>query len=144
MKEPAASKGGECAGIDEGSLLAWIDEHFLKSFAIVQCLSLISKGHTHGYDIIKFFEKTYNVKISPGKIYPVLQWLEDKEYIKGEWAYTEGKPGKKTYALTSKGEEFLLEVKERLLCLVKNISVKSCDQGLTLFQKEEDASPSGL
>ena len=129
MKEQAASKGGECFGIDEESLLAWIDERFLKSFAAVQCLSLISNGHAHGYDLMKFFEKTYNVKVSAGKLYPVLQWLEDKEYIKGEWAYTEGKPGKKTYELTPKGEEFLLEVKARLLSLVKNISVKEATKG---------------
>ena len=121
MKEQNAKTG--VMGMDEESLLAWIDARFLKSFAAVQCLSLIAKGHVHGYDIIKFFEKTYNVKISAGKIYPVLQWLEDNGYISGKWEYTEGKPGKKTYELTSKGHSFLLEVKDRLMLLVENICV---------------------
>jgi DNA-binding PadR family transcriptional regulator len=124
MKEQKTKAGLGEIGIDEDSLLAWIDKRFLKSFATVQCLSLISKGHVHGYQIIKFFENTYNVKVSAGKIYPILQWLEDKEYIKGEWEYTEGKPGKKTYELTSKGEEFLLEVKGRMFSLVENICVR--------------------
>lgn len=112
-----------CAGedIDEDTLFAWIDERFLKSFAIVQCLSLIARGHVHGYDMIKFFEKTYNVKVSAGKIYPVLQWLEDGGYIKGQWEYTEGKPGKKTYELTTKGAGFLQEVKGRMMALVQGI-----------------------
>jgi DNA-binding PadR family transcriptional regulator len=124
MKDTPSKSGVGEIGIDEDSLLAWIDERFLKSFATVQCLSLISKGHVHGYQIIKFFENTYNVKVSAGKIYPVLQWLEDKEYIKGEWEYTEGKPGKKTYELTPKGDEFLMEVKGRLLSLVENICIR--------------------
>jgi PadR family transcriptional regulator PadR len=129
MKEQAALKGGECAGIEEDLLFEWINVRFLKSFAVVQCLSLISNGHAHGYDIMKFFEKTYNVKVSAGKLYPLLQWLENKEYIKGEWAYTEGKPGKKTYELTPKGEKFLFEVKGRLLSLVRNISIKEAAKG---------------
>lgn len=116
-------KSETSTGMDEESLLSWIDERFLKSFAAVQCLSLIAKGHVHGYDIIKFFERTYNVKISAGKIYPVLQFLEDNAYIRGKWEYTEGKPGKKIYALTPKGHDFLLDVKERLMLLVGNIGV---------------------
>jgi len=120
MKEQSI-KSGDAPGASEEVLLEWIDERFLKSFARIQCLSLIAKGHVHGYDIIKFFEKTYNVKISAGKIYPILQWLEDNRYINGKWEYTEGKPGKKIYELTPKGCSFLLDVKGRLLLLVENI-----------------------
>jgi len=37
-------------------MLAWIDEKFIKSMSKVHCLALIAKGHTHGYDMMKYIE----------------------------------------------------------------------------------------
>ena len=108
---------------DIEEMLNWVESRFVKSMARVQCLSVIAKGHTHGYDIMKYVEDTYDLKVSPGSYYPILQSLEEKEYIKGTWEHSiDGKPGKKTYTITKKGRRLLNEVKKRLSYLVDSLS----------------------
>jgi DNA-binding PadR family transcriptional regulator len=105
-------------------MLNWIDERFLKSLARLHCLALIARGHTHGYDIMKYIKEQYDLKISAGSCYPILQWLEDKKYIKGVWECEEGKPSKKTYKITPKGRKVLEAARKRLLALVSQLSAR--------------------
>lgn len=106
---------------DLNEFLSSIDEKFIKSFAAVHCLSIIAKGHKHGYDIMKYIQREYNIKVSAGSLYPLLQYLEDHKFIKGIWEHSQGKPGKKMYEVTPEGRKYLSAVKTRLISLVKNL-----------------------
>jgi len=107
---------------DVDEILEWTNERFVKSFAKLYCLALIARGYTHGYDIMKYINHQYGLKISTGSIYKVLQWLENKEYIKGSWEYKEGKPSRRNYIVTKKGVNALKAAGERLMILVNGLS----------------------
>jgi DNA-binding PadR family transcriptional regulator len=72
-------------------------------------LDLIKDRPRHGYDIIRELEEqshgTY--KPSPGAVYPTLQMLEEMGY-----ASSTERDGKKIYAITEQGKEFLIERKD--------------------------------
>nr|MDO8135173.1 PadR family transcriptional regulator [Candidatus Njordarchaeum guaymaensis] len=61
-----------------------------------------------GSEIMSEIEKQTNGhwKPSPGSIYPLLAWLQDKGYIK---EITEQEPGIRRYTLTEQGKGFLEE-----------------------------------
>ncbi len=109
---------------EHDDLLEWIDERFLKSMARIHCLSLINRGYRHGYDIIKHIKEKSDIEVSAGMLYPVLQWLEENNYVKGVWKYEEGKPGRKEYELTDDGLELLKIARERLTELSANLMEK--------------------
>jgi len=107
---------------EEEENLRWIDEKFLKAFARIYYLNLIEKGYSHGYELIKFVENNYGFKLSPSSIYPLLQELEKKGYIKGSWSHSEGKPDKRTYTLTPRGKRLLKQARERIDDLIAKLS----------------------
>ncbi|MFA1819729.1 PadR family transcriptional regulator [Virgibacillus oceani] len=74
-------------------------------------LGILTTGHRSGYDIKQFMDKSLNHfwKISYGQIYPTLKRIEQEELAVVETASQEGKPDRKEYFLTSKGEEILKE-----------------------------------
>lgn len=69
-------------------------------------LNLLRDKPRHGYEIIQELEKQFHgfYSPSPGAVYPTLQLLEDEELIK-----CEQKTGKKVYALTEIGKQYLNE-----------------------------------
>ncbi|MDG6223797.1 MAG: helix-turn-helix transcriptional regulator [Candidatus Bathyarchaeota archaeon] len=60
-------------------------------------------------NIITFFEKNFNIFISPGTIYPVFKKLEKKKYIKKVPHKT-----KTLYMLTNSGRNALLEIQQNM------------------------------
>ncbi len=82
-------------------------ERFFKKgnlqFVILKMLQGESK---HGYQIIKDLEEQFRgfYSPSPGSVYPILQMLEDREFVSIE---KDGK--KKVYSITEEGETFLAE-----------------------------------
>ncbi len=86
-----------------------------KGFLRYYVLRLLDEKHLSGSEIMTELEtRTHgHWKPSPGSIYPLLSWLQDKEYSK-EVAEEEKEPGIKRYQLTDKGKEMLEEhVKRR-------------------------------
>jgi len=86
-----------------------------KGFLRYYVLRLLDEKHMSGSEIMTELEtRTHgHWKPSPGSIYPLLSWLQDKEYSK-EVAEEEKEPGIKRYQLTDKGKEMLEEhVKRR-------------------------------
>ena len=67
-------------------------------------LKLLRDKPMHGYEVMKALEeKTHGCyKPSPGTVYPTLQWLEDEGLVKAELV-----EGKKVYAITDAGRQFL-------------------------------------
>jgi len=79
-----------------------------KGFLRYQVLKLLNEKTMSGSEIMSEIEKQTNGhwKPSPGSIYPLLAWLQDKGYIKEA---AEQEPGTKRYTLTEQGKAFLEE-----------------------------------
>jgi DNA-binding PadR family transcriptional regulator len=71
-------------------------------------LKLLREKSMHGYEVMKELEEHTHgcYKPSPGTVYPTLQWLEDEGLVSSEEV-----EGKKVYAITDAGREFLDENK---------------------------------
>jgi DNA-binding PadR family transcriptional regulator len=89
--------------------------HWMKHIAMVpkgflryQVLKLLNEKPMSGSELMSEIEKQANGywRPSPGSIYPLLSWLEDKSYVK---EVAEKETGTKRYKLTDEGEAFLEE-----------------------------------
>lgn len=94
---------------------AHIRRHWIRHMAMVpkgflryQLLRMLDKKPMSGSEIMSELQEMTNGywKPSPGSIYPLLAWLQDKGHIKEE---TEQEPGIRRYALTERGKAFLQE-----------------------------------
>ena len=67
-------------------------------------LQMLRDKPMHGYEVMKALEERTHgcYKPSPGTVYPTLTWLEDEGLVRSEEA-----EGKKVYAITDAGREFL-------------------------------------
>ncbi|MEJ2271681.1 MAG: PadR family transcriptional regulator [Candidatus Bathyarchaeota archaeon] len=79
-----------------------------KGFLKFKVLKLLNEKPFSGSEIMNEIEKETDEqwKPSPGSIYPLLAWLQDKNYT--EIALNQ-EPGMKRYTLTDEGKEFLQE-----------------------------------
>jgi len=79
-----------------------------KGFLRYQVLKLLNEKPMSGSEIISEIEKQTSGywKPSPGSIYPLLAWLQDKGYVK---EVAEQEAGIKRYMLTEQGKTFLEE-----------------------------------
>lgn len=77
-----------------------------KGFLRYQVLKLLNEKPMSGSELISEIEKQTEGrwKPSPGSIYPLLSWLQDKEYIREA---AEQEAGVKRYVLTEQGKVFL-------------------------------------
>jgi DNA-binding PadR family transcriptional regulator len=107
-------------------------------------LGILTTGNRSGYDVKQFMDQSLNHfwKISYGQIYPTLKQLEMDGLVRVETASREGKPGRKEYFLTSKGEGAL---KDWLETPLQNVPAERNEVLLKLFfgrhqSKEQSAS----
>jgi PadR family transcriptional regulator PadR len=86
---------------------AWSQE-MRRGYTRLAVLTIISKTPSTGYSIMKEFqERTLGFwKITTGSVYPILQDLEKKGYIIGEWK-SRGKRRRKVYTITHTGLHLL-------------------------------------
>jgi len=87
----------------------WRESSFQKGGLKYVILDLIKDKPRHGYEIIRELEEqSFGMyKPSPGAVYPTLQMLEET----GHASATE-RDGKKIYAITEQGRQFLIERKD--------------------------------
>lgn len=81
-------------------------------------LMILKKGPQHGYELCSILEPIYGRRLSPGTIYPLLQRMENKEYIQSRTAVVSGRK-RKTYVLTRLGRIAMENAQESLQCLLK-------------------------
>lgn len=87
------------------------DQAFLRSLDRPVILWLMSREPIHGYGIIKELKRLTGRKLTPGFIYPYLNWLEEKGYTVSEWIERNNRTAK-YYSLTEKGETLLNKIRE--------------------------------
>lgn len=69
-------------------------------------LQFLSSEPMHGYQIITMIRKTFGVYFGPSTIYPLLNVLEKRKYVKSEWDMRSERP-RKVYQLTNEGQNLL-------------------------------------
>ena len=69
-------------------------------------MGLLSQEPMHGYQLIIKIRKTFGVSFGASTVYPFLERLEKKGYLKSEWKMTSTRPQKK-FSLTKDGQVVL-------------------------------------
>jgi PadR family transcriptional regulator, regulatory protein PadR len=77
-------------------------------------LSLLSKEDMYGYEISKRISVGSNdlINLKEGSLYPALHLLEKNDFVTGYWVPQEGKPSRRYYRITPKGQQELAYEKE--------------------------------
>jgi len=83
-----------------------IKQRFIKSFLDMLILRLVEAEPTWGYEIIKETESTYKVKLRHGALYPMLNKLENKGFVKSRKELQKGRV-RKIYEITGRGKQIL-------------------------------------
>jgi len=96
----------------------------LKGLLDLIVLQFLSAEPMHGYQVITRFRRTFGVYFGPSTIYPLLNMLEKKGYLKSEWNMSNERP-RKIYKLTTAGQNLLhyTEGSLELICRKTGVSI---------------------
>ena len=83
-------------------------------------LQFLSSTPMHGYQIITKIRRTFGVYFGPSTIYPLLNTLEKKNYVKSEWNMNSERP-RKVYNLTNDGRNLLNFTEDSLNFICRKI-----------------------
>jgi len=83
-----------------------IRRRFVKNFLDILILRMVEAKPTWGYDIIKETETKYKVKLRHGALYPMLNKLETKGFVKSR-KQLQKRRVRKIYEITMKGKHML-------------------------------------
>ena len=68
-------------------------------------LDMIAKKERYGYELVQTLREAGFGTIVPGTIYPLLQKLEKKQWIRGDMRSSPDGPDRKYFSLTKEGKE---------------------------------------
>lgn len=94
-----------------------------RNFLDILVLRLILEEPLWGYKIIKKSERLFNIKLRHGALYPMLNLLEENNYIKSKQIVKGGRI-RKVYEITDRGKEFIDAYYDCLRDQLKNIDIK--------------------
>jgi len=83
-------------------------------------LQFLSSQPMHGYQVITKIRKTFGVYFGPSTIYPLLNTLEKKGYVKSDWNMDNERP-RKVYKLTNEGQNLLNFTEDSLNFICRKI-----------------------
>jgi PadR family transcriptional regulator PadR len=92
----------------------------MKGLLDLVVLQFLSAQPMHGYQIITKIRKTFGVYFGPSTIYPLLNMLEKKCYVKSEWNMSSERP-RKVYKLTTEGQNLLNFTEDSLTFICRKI-----------------------
>jgi DNA-binding PadR family transcriptional regulator len=84
-----------------------IVQHIIRNLLEIQLLRIIQNQPTWGYKIKKQVETDFNVKLRHGALYPTLNNLEKKSFVKSSKQQKDGR-AIKVYTITENGKIYLL------------------------------------
>ena len=84
-----------------------INKQLTKGLLDLVVLGLLRSETMHGYKIITSIRRSFGIYLGPSTIYPFLNDLEEKGYIKSQWNLNHDRP-RKVYSLTSEGSSLLM------------------------------------
>ena len=87
-------------------------------------LQFLETEPMHGYQIITTIRKSFGVYLGPSTIYPLLNTLEKKGYIKSKWNMDNERP-RKVYELTNDGKTVLTFTANSLTMICRGIKTEA-------------------
>jgi len=83
-----------------------IVQHITKNLLGIQLLRLIHARPLWGYKIKREMETKFNVKLRHGVLYPLLNSLEQRGFLRSEKQEQAGR-ARRVYTITKKGKEYI-------------------------------------
>ena len=87
-------------------------------------MQFVSTQPMHGYQIITKIRKNFGVYFGPSTIYPMLNTLEKKGFVKSDWNMNSERP-RKVYSLTSNGQNMLDFTEDSLNLICRKIGTQT-------------------
>jgi len=104
-----------------------VSTKLMKGLLDLIILQFLSTQPMHGYQIITKIRKNYGVYFGPSTVYPLLNTLEKKGFIKGEWNMNFDRP-RKIYSLTTNGRNMLDFTEESLNIICRKITTQPIER----------------
>jgi PadR family transcriptional regulator PadR len=98
-----------------------VQNKLMKGLLDLVILQFLNSRPMHGYQIISTIRKNFGVYFGPSTIYPLLNSLEEKGYIKSQWDLNNERP-RKVYELTNEGQSLLNFTENSLNHICRKIS----------------------
>ncbi|MCK4933885.1 PadR family transcriptional regulator [Candidatus Bathyarchaeota archaeon] len=98
-----------------------VQNKLMKGLLDLVILQFLNARPSHGYQIISSIRKNFGVYFGPSTIYPLLNSLEEKGYIKSQWDLSNERP-RKVYKLTNEGQSLLNFTENSLNHICRKIS----------------------
>ena len=97
-----------------------VSTKLMKGLLDLIILQFLSTTPMHGYQIITKIRKNFGVYFGPSTVYPLLNTLEKKGYVKSEWNMNFERP-RKIYSLTNDGQNMLDFTEESLNLICRKL-----------------------
>jgi PadR family transcriptional regulator PadR len=97
-----------------------VSTKLMKGLLDLIILQFLSTQPMHGYQIITKIRKSFGVYFGPSTVYPLLNTLEKKGFVKSEWNMEFDRP-RKIYSLTSNGQNMLDFTEESLSLICRKL-----------------------
>jgi len=104
-----------------GPKMREVQNKLMKGLLDLVILQFLNAKPMHGYQIISSIRKNFGVYFGPSTIYPLLNSLEEKGYIKSQWDLSNERP-RKVYKLTNEGRNLLSFTENTLNHICRKIS----------------------
>ena len=101
-----------------------VSTKLMKGLLDLIILQFLSTEPMHGYQIITKIRKSFGVYFGPSTVYPLLNTLEKKGFVKGEWNMDFDRP-RKIYSLTHNGQNMLNFTEESLNLICRKLTTQS-------------------
>ena len=101
-----------------------IVQHIIRNFLDIQLLRIVQAQPTWGYQIKKQVETDFNIKLRHGALYPTLNSLEQKGFLKCTKQQKGGRV-RKVYTITENGKTYLQAYYSILQTQLGNANKKS-------------------
>ena len=98
-----------------------VQVRLMKGLLDLVVLQFLSSQPMHGYQIITKIRKTFGIYFGPSTVYPLLNGLEKKGYVKSEWNMENERP-RKVYKLTTNGQNLLNFTEDSLNFICRKMS----------------------
>ncbi len=80
---------------------------WLRGVIELAAVAVLAEGPNHGYAVAQRLGEAGFGRVKGGVLYPVLARLESEGVLSATWTAGEGGPGRKVYALTQAGADWL-------------------------------------
>ncbi|MBX2930700.1 MAG: PadR family transcriptional regulator [Chitinophagaceae bacterium] len=86
-----------------------ISKDLVAASSVPLILSILSKGESYGYEIIRNIKEASNGKFqfAEGTLYPILKKMEQSNWINAKWKTAENGRERKYYKITATGKKQL-------------------------------------